>query len=299
MEVVVLGTSSATPTKERNHSAVLLKYEGKSLLFDCGEGTQRQLILAGESPMKIDNIFVTHWHGDHVLGIPGLLQTLGLHGRTKPIHIWGPIGSKKRMDYLMQGFQIRVKCDVVVHEVNPKTTGKIYGTEKFEIWATKLVHSTTCFGYSFKEKDKLRLHKNKVLKLGLQGHPILKKLQQGKDITHKGKKIKAKDMTYLQLGKKFTLVLDSEYTEKIATLAKGSDLFVCESTFSSKEKELAKKRNHMTSKQAARLAKKAGVKKLVLTHFSQRYKSLKDIEKEAKSVFKNTTISKDLMIFKV
>ena len=141
--------------------------------------------------------------------------------------------------------------------------------------------------------------KKKVLKLGLQGHPILKKLQSGKDITHDGKKLKVKDMTYTQSGKKITIVLDSEYTEKIVTLAKNSDLFICESTYSNKEKDLAKKRSHMTNKQAARLAKNAKVGKLVLTHFSQRYKSLKEIEVEAKSVFKNTVIAKDFMKFKV
>jgi len=299
MEVTILGTSSAVPTKDRNHPSILLKYEGNNFLFDCGEGTQRQLRMAKESLMKIDNIFITHWHGDHVLGIPGLLLSFGLNNREEQIHIWGPVGSKKRIEHLMQGFSVRTSCTIVVHELNPKTTSKIFEDDKFEIWSIKLIHPTACLGYFFKEKDKIRLHKDKVIKLGLQGYPILNKLQEGKDIKYKGKKLAVKDMTYIQPGRKVTIVMDTESTEKITTFAKGSDLFICESTFSNKEKEKAKKRSHMTTKQVARIAKKAGVKKLVLTHFSQRYKNIGELEKEAKSIFKNTVMAKDFDRFKV
>jgi len=299
MEVVVLGTSSAVPTKERNHSAYLLKYEGYSFLFDCGEGTQRQMRLAGESPMKVDNIFITHWHGDHVLGIPGLLLSMGLNNRKDPIHIWGPVGSKKRLEYLMQGFSVRIPCSIVVHELNPKTKSKVFESDRFEIWTTKLKHSIVSLGYYFKEKDKLRLHKDKVMKLGLQGNPLLNDLQEGKDVMYEKKKLKSKDMTYTQTGKKVTIILDTEAIPKIATFAADSDLFICESTFSNKEKDKAKERLHMTTKQAAKLAKDAKVKQLVITHFSQRYKETDELEKEAKSVFKNTVVAKDFMRFTI
>lgn len=291
----MLGTSSAVPTKERSHTAMLLKYQGDLFLFDCGEGTQRQMRIAGESPMKINNIFISHWHGDHVLGLPGMLLSMGLNNRKHPIHVWGPIGSKKRIEHLMQGFSVRVPCPIVVHEVNPKTKSKIYESDKYEIWSTKLKHSVVALGFYFKEKDKIRLHKDKILKLGLQGDPILKELQKGKSVKHAGVTLKAKELTYVQPGKKVTVTLDTEYIEKIANFATGSDVFICESTFSHKEVTKAKERNHMTSKQAAKLAKKAKVKKLVLTHFSQRYKETKELEKEAKSVFKNTIAAKDLM----
>lgn len=299
MEVLMLGTSSAVPTKDRNHTSMLLKYEGENFLFDCGEGTQRQLRIAGESPMKVDHIFITHWHGDHVLGIPGLLLSMGLNNRKHAIHIWGPVGSKKRIEHLMQGFSVRVPCTVVVHELNPKTKSKVYESEKYEIWATKLKHSVTALGYYFKEKDTLRLYKDKVMKLGLQGRPILNKLKEGKDVAYGDKKLKVKDMCYTQPGKKVTITLDTEYIEKIGTFAKDSDLFICEATFSSKEKDKAKERNHMTTKQAAKLAKNAKAKKLVLTHFSQRYKETKELEKEAKSVFKNSVIAEDFARFKI
>ena len=143
------------------------------------------------------------------------------------------------------------------------------------------------------------VHKDKVIKLNLQGKPILNKLKNGQDITYDGKKLTAKAMTYKQIGKKITIVLDTEFIEKIISFAKDSDLLICESTYSNKEKEKAKERNHMTNKQAAKIAKKAGAKKLILTHFSQRYKETSELEKEAKSIFKNTEIGKDFMRIKV
>ena len=299
MEIVILGTASAIPTEDRNHPAMLLKFEGHNMLFDCGEGTQRQLRIAKESPMKIQNIFISHWHGDHVLGLPGLLQSYGMNNRRDSVHIWGPVGSKKRLEHLMEGFSVRVPCTIVVHELNPTTAKKIYDDEKFEIWALKLVHPTACLGYYFKEKDTLRLHKDKVLKLKLQGYPILDKLKAGKDVTYEGKKLTVKTMTYTQPGKKVTIILDTAASDKIANFAKGSDLFVCEATFLHKEAGKAKERDHMTAKQAARMAKKAQVKKLVLTHYSQRYKSLKDLHKEASAIFKNVEMAKDFSRFKL
>lgn len=299
MKLIFLGTASSFPTKERNHTAVLLEYAGEALLFDCGEGTQRQIKLAEAHPMKIEKIFITHWHGDHCLGLPGFLESMAFSNRTKPIYLFGPVGTKEHLFHLMKGFAVRLPFKLDVHEISAQEPRVILETPEYEVLAVNMKHRVPTLAFAFKEKSKIRINLDYTKKFGLEQHPILKKLQEGKDITWQGKKIKAKDATYKVEGKKVAYVVDTEPNANAVKLAKDSDVFVCEGTFANELKAEANEKCHMTVKQAAKLAKDAEVKKLVLTHFSQRYKHTTELEREASSVFKNVVMAKDLMEVKI
>ena len=301
MKLRILGTSSAFPTRTRNHTANLLNYAGENLLFDCGEGTQRQIRIANENPQKITKIFISHWHGDHVLGLPGLLQSMGMNRRTSRLEIYGPVGTKKKLNAIMKAYESdKLSYKIDISEVKNKTVKTIFENDKYKINAVLLTHPIPCLGYSFEEKEKIRIDTSILEDLGIRTkHPSLRELTLKKNITVDGKNINWKNTTYIQSGKKFTVTIDTSYCDQIVDLAKNSDIFLCEATFSNKIKDSAEKGGHMTSKEAAKLAKRAKVGHLILTHFSQRYKSVKELELEARSVFKGKlSMARDFMEIK-
>jgi len=286
-----LGTGQAVPTAKRNHTAMLLKYKDESLLIDCGEGTQRQFRKAKLNPCKITRILITHWHGDHILGLPGLLQTLVFNNYNKKLYIYGPEGTKCYLEKILNMFVMEGELDVEVREI---MTGKVFETEDFVVESRKMKHGVKCLAYSFIEKDKLRIDKKKLPKVSHS--PKISRLKEGKDVEVNGKKLKSKELTYEVKGRKITFVLDTGVNDNISKLAKNSDLLIGESTYLSKDEEKAGNYGHLTSKQIAKEAKKAGVDRLILTHLSQRYEGNEDkLLSEARSIFKNTTLSKDLM----
>jgi len=276
------------PTPKRNHTAMLLTYKNENILIDCGEGTQRQFKIANLSANKITKLLITHLHGDHVLGIPGLFQTLAMNDYQKVLEIYGPRGTERFISSLEQLFHIKIKTQV------KEIFSKFFESDDFYLEAAPMKHDTPCLAYSFVIKDKYRLDKSALKKLKLPNSLLLKKLQVGEDITFEGKKIKAKDVSYLEKGRKITFILDTAFNEGAIELARGSDILVCESSFSNEESQLASERMHLTAEQAATIAKKANVRQLILTHISQRYEhNPRIILEEAKKVFKNTTLAKD------
>jgi len=291
--ITFLGTSQAIPTARRNHTSILLQYSGENILIDCGEGTQRQFRKAKLNPCKITRILITHWHGDHILGLAGLLQTLLLNGYNKTLYIYGPKGTKQDLHELIRLLVPYNKIPIAVREVSE---GKILETKDFYIESIPLKHGIPCNAYSFVEKDKTRLDRAKLKKLKLPNSPILGKLAKGEDIMFNGKKIKAKDIVYHEKGKKITIILDTALIENCYKIAKGSDLVISEAVYLNNEKELAELHEHLTAEQAGEIAKRANAKKLYLAHLSQRYdNNEKLILKEAKKKFKNTFIAEDLM----
>lgn len=290
--ITFLGTSTAVPTAKRNHIAVLLNYKDENILIDCGEGTQRQFRKAKLNPCRLTRILITHWHGDHILGLPGLLQTLALNNYNKTLHIYIPRGTKHFMDLIFRIFIFRGKIRYEIHECKP---GKILETKDFIIQAEKMQHGTSTLAYSFIEKNKIKIKKEKLKKYKIQGK-IISQLQQGKNIKWHGKTIKAKGLTYLQKGKKITFIFDTKINSGCRKIAKNSDLLISEAVYSEKEKQIAGDYKHLTAKQAALIAKESKSKKLILTHISQRYENNENlILNEAKKVFKNTILSDDLM----
>lgn len=295
MKITFLGTASAFPTRERNHSGLLLDIGPESFLFDCGENIQRQLRIAGISAMKISKIFITHWHGDHVLGLPGLLQSLQLNSRKAALDIYGPEGSAQNFHLIRKAFYLDTSFKIGVHDVK---SGKIFATDDYEILAQKVIHTVPCLAFSFVEKDKIRVNKDKFEKLKISG-PLVGDLAKGKDISIGGRTIKAKDYTYEQAGKKITYIIDAVYDEKIISFAKNSDILICEATFTKDLTADAKKKGHMTAQQAAKIAAKSKSKQLIITHFSQRYHDVSGLLAEARKEFKNTIAAKDFLEIKI
>jgi ribonuclease Z len=291
IKINFLGTSAQIPTAKRSHSAIFLNYEGEGILVDCGEGTQRQFRIAKLNPCKVTRILISHWHSDHVLGLPGFLSTLALSGYNKTLYIYGPKGTKEFIRDLLKVFNFQKKYEIAVEETNG---GKFYETKEFYLESERMYHGIPTNAYSFVIKEKLRLDKKKLQKAKLPLGPLLRKLKEGEDITYSGKKYKAKDFLYGEKGKKISFVLDTLLNERIIPFVKNSNLLICESSFSSNLNEQAKEHLHLTAKQCGEIAKKSKAEKLILTHISQRYENnLKELLKDAKKEFKQVSIAED------
>jgi len=298
MEIIFLGTAVMKPSEKRNQNAILLKRDAENILIDCGEGTQRQFRIARESPCKLTRLLITHWHGDHVLGISGLLQTMAQSEYNKTLYIYGPMGTKKYFGEIMNLFHFAGNIKTVITEI--VNDGTFYENEDFALEAFRVKHSCPSLAYAFIEKEKTRINKEKLKKLKIPSGPLIGELQKGKDITIDGKKIKAKDITYKQEGKKIAFMMDTVPCEGCLKVAKNANLLIAESTFLDDLKEKAQETLHMTAKQTAEIAKKSNVKKLILTHISERYeRNLNIVLKEAKKTFKNSELAKDFMRIKI
>lgn len=292
IEIVFLGTSSMVPTKERNQSGVLISYKTHGVLIDCGEGTQRQMKMANVPLTKITKILITHWHGDHTLGLPGVIQSLGAAEYNKKLEIYGPKGTKTRIEHMFKAFVMDRRVEMEVFEIKE---GKFFENPEFILEAYELDHGIETMGYNFIEKDRRKINVSKVKKIGIPDGPLLGKLQEGKDITFKSKKIKSDEVTKVVKGRKISIIADTLPCDNCYKLSGGADLLICESTYSSKLEEKGENYKHMTSKQAALIANKANAKKLVLTHFSARYKSTLELNDDARTYFDNTVCAYDLM----
>lgn len=294
IKVTFLGTGTSVPTKERNHTGILVSCKNENILVDCGEGIQRQFRLADISPTKITKILLTHWHGDHVLGLAGLMQTLLTNSYAKTLEIFGPKTTKQKIENLIRLFNIKLPVKITEVENNSVRL------KDLEIQAMPMSHGIPTLAYAIEIKDTLRLNKAKIKKLNLPNSPLIARLKDGKDIVIDGRKISSKKLTYIEKGKKVCIVLDTAKNKNAVRLAKSSDLLICESSFISDEKEKAEDYSHLTAKDAAEIAKEAKVKKLILTHISQRYENVQEkILKEAKKVFKNTSIAKDFDVIEI
>ncbi len=296
IQVVLLGTSSAVPTAKKNHSGFLVKTEKENILIDCGEGIQRQFRIAEENPAKLTKILITHWHEDHTLGLPGLLKTMGMDSYVRTLDIYGPKATKEKIELFEQIYS-RYKIQIEIHEVH---AGTIYEDKQIKIETLPMSHGIPTQAYSISVKEQRRIDKAKLKNLKLPNSPLIGELQRGKDIKFNNKTIKAKDITYMQEGKKLTIVLDTSENNNILELSKNSDLLICESTYSAEESAQAQEYKHLTTTQAGNIAKKSKSKALALVHISQKHHHrLPQLLKEAKKVFPKTTIPDDLDILKV
>jgi len=292
MNLTFLGTGDDIPSRSRNHTSILLRFNEENILFDCGEGTQRQFRKAGLNPCKITRILITHWHGDHVLGLPGLLSTLAMSGYNKTLYIYGPEGIKERIKKVLDVFNFYKNYEIKIEEVK---SGVFYEGKNFYLSCEEMEHGIPTLAYSFVNKRGIRIDKEKLKKSGLPEGPLLQKLKEGKDITYEGKKFKAKDLVYEEEDKKISVVLDTKLNKKIVPFVKESDILISEGTYSKELTKEAEEHLHLTVTQAAEVAKKAKVKKLILTHISSRYlKDMKSLLSEAKEVFSESYLVKDL-----
>ncbi|MGV8150454.1 MAG: ribonuclease Z [Candidatus Woesearchaeota archaeon] len=305
MELTFLGTSCMVPTKERNVTGIFLSYDTYGLLFDCGEGTQRQMNIAGINRNKVTHIFISHWHGDHVSGLIGLIQTLGNQNAQnedkKKLIIFGPKETERRIEHLLQTCIFDNKLLMEVHEINPKKGEliKILEREEFYISSAALDHGIPCLGYRFVEKDVRKIDMKKASSAGLASGPLIGKIQRGIDVEVNGKHITPDMVSTIKPGKKIGIILDTGLCQGTSLIAEDVDLLVCEASYSSAIEEKAENNKHMTAKQAALLASNSNVKKLILTHISQRYKTGTEVLEDAKDVFENVEVAYDFMKVKV
>ena len=282
------------PTKERNVAATYLEYKGEGILFDCGEGTQRQMNLCGINRNKVTRILISHWHADHALGIVGLLQTVSNQeqdGRT--ITVIGPKGTTQRIGHIQEAFSHDSGLNISIVDCDPKGVEVCLDTPDFQILAARLEHSTPCIGFVFLEKDRRKINTEMLRKLGIPDGPHLRKLQEGKTMEYQGKKVSPEQATTVVQGKRIAYVTDTRFCQNAIALAENADLLICEATFADALQDKADEYKHLTGGQAAQIASQAGVKQLILTHFSQRYKNTQEIEEDATRIFDKARCAND------
>ncbi len=287
--LVILGTASQVPTIYRNHLSFFLRWDKEGFLFDPGEGTQRQLIFNNISASEITKIFISHFHGDHCLGLPGIIQRLSLDNVNHTVTIFYPSSGKKYLNNLLNCAIFYNKAKIVC--IPLIKAGIVYEDQDLSIEVHPLDHGIDTWGFCLKEKDKRTILPHK-LPIGLKKEKIGKLKKKGY-VYIDDKKILLEEVSRLKKGQKFAYIADTKICPQVFEIAKDADLLVCESTYAETEKELAKKYNHLTAKQAAYIAKTSNVHKLVLVHFSQRYFSLDILLNEAKEEFDNVIVAKD------
>jgi ribonuclease Z len=289
-ELVVLGTSSQVPTRYRNHNGYLLRWDEEGILFDPGEGTQRQMIFAEVTATSVTKICITHFHGDHCLGLAGMCQRLSLDRVPHPVEIYFPATGHVFYDRLRRASIYHAVAQLVPKPI--KQPGVIYEDGKITIEAKRLDHSVETFGYRLQEKDRRTMLPEKLAALGIRGPAIGELVKKGV-LVHEGRKIEVEEVSLHKPGQSVAFVMDTRPCQAAIDLAKGVDLLVIESTYLTSEKDEAHDHGHMTAAQAATIAREAGAKKLVLTHFSQRYQSIEPFLEEAKAIFANAVAAKD------
>jgi ribonuclease Z len=293
LRIIFLGTGGSWPTVKRNVSSIAVKRGSEILLFDCGEGTQRQFQQSNLSYMQISKIFITHFHGDHFLGIPGLIQTMQLNDRDEPLHIYGPEGIAELTDQLLTLGYFRPSYRIIAHEIND---GQEIKFDDYSISALKVNHKIPTLAYRLKELQRPgRFNKSKALKLGIPEGPLFSKLQKGHTITlSNGEKI-TPDMILgpSRKGRKIVISGDTKPCDQIIAFSEDADILIHEATFDSRLQDIAKDYGHTTASQAAEIAKKARVKKLFLVHISPRYLDFHVLEDEARCVFPYSYVPKD------
>jgi len=305
LSVTFLGTSAARPTVERNVSAMALVREGETLLFECGEGTQRQMMRYGVS-FALSEIFFTHFHADHFLGVIGLIRTLGLQVRTEPMRLYGPKGAKKLLTQALQLGVERVPFEVEIVEVKPGTVLGERGKGKregYDICAFGTEHGGGSVGYALKEHERPgRFDPDKARAAGVPEGHLWGKLQRGETVElADGRKVSAEGIVGPKRpGRLVVFTGDTRPCAAVVDAAQGADLLIHEATFGEEEKERAKETGHSTAREAAQVALAAKARRLVLSHVSARYSiSAEELVKEAREVFKETVVAKDGMTIEV
>jgi len=301
LSVTFLGTSAARPTVERNVSGVALVREGETLLFECGEGTQRQMMRYGVS-FALSEIFFTHFHADHFLGVIGLIRTLGLQARVEPMRLYGPRGAKKVLGQAIELGVERVPFKVEIEEVKPGTTLRTTDDgrrEGYEIQVFGTEHGGGSVGYALREHERRgRFDVEKARAAGIPEGPLWGKLTKGEPITlPNGPTFQPSDFVGPKRpGRLVVLTGDTRPCAAVVDAAQGADLLIHEATFGEEERDRAKETGHSTAREAAQVALAAKARRLVLSHVSARYSiNADELVKEARAVFAQTAVAKDGM----
>jgi len=306
LQITFLGTSSGVPTRSRNVSSIALRLpqRAETWLFDCGEGTQHQILRSDIKISQITRIFVTHMHGDHTYGLMGLLASCGLAGNPSRIDVYGPPKLDEYLRACGRYSQTHFSYPIKIHTVQP---GIVFKDHEFTVSCEALTHRVPAFGYRVAEHDRPgRFDVEQALALGVPSGPLYGKLKRGEIVTlPDGRQINGADLCgETQVGRKFVYCTDTVFCENAIALAQDADVLVHEATFAHQDAELAYQRLHSTSTMAAQVALEARVKRLIMTHFSPRYApgnaiGLDDLLQEARSIFPNTSMAYDFLVHEI
>lgn len=305
MELEFLGTGAGSPSKKRNVSSVALKLleeRNAVWLFDCGEATQHQILYTTIRPRKIEKIFITHLHGDHIFGLPGLLSSRSFQGGEEPLTIYGPKGIKQFVLTALKVSESRLGYPLNFVELTDE--GEIFHDQTFTVYAKKLDHKIACFGYRVVEADHPgALNVDKLREAGVPSGPIYGQLKAGKTVKlPDGRVLNGKDFIgQAQPGRVVAILGDTRKTKAAVELGKNADVLVHESTFAKNEPKMARAYYHSTSKQAAEVARDAHAKRLLLTHISARYtgKAAYQLAYSVRNIFKNTRVVNDFDVYDI
>jgi ribonuclease Z len=289
IKTIILGTAGSAPTVERRMPSVAVMFEGDVLLFDCGEGTQFRMLEHRINPVRVRAIFISHAHGDHTIGIAGLVRTMGMNNRRTPLHIFVPAGDEKIISSLITFDKALIGYKIIVKGVR---SGLVYSGRDYEVIAFKLRHTIPTYGYVLRERSRIKFNKEAAHRLGLRGE-MFSKLERSGRIRIGKRTVKLKQVSWKQEGKKIVYATDTRPTPATVAAAKDADLLIHESSYKAAEINLARQRMHSSAGEVAQLAKRAHVKRLVLTHISARHRTDDELLRDARKYFKNTVVAKD------
>ena len=293
LQIIFLGTGGSWPTIKRNVSSIACKKGNEIILFDCGEGTQRQFQKSKLSYMQISKIFITHFHGDHFLGLPGLVQTMQLNDRDKPLHIYGPPGIVTLCSQLFTLGYFKPNYQIIAHEITP---GDSIEFDTYFIHTIKVNHNVPTIAYCLEEKMRPgKFNKSKALSLGIPEGPLFGKLQKGFNITLDNGTVISPNHVLgpPRKGRKIVYSGDTKPSATLIKFAHEADVLIHDSTFHSDLEDIARDYSHSTAKQSAQIAKDAHVQRLYLFHISPRYLETKELENEARKIFPHSFVAKD------
>jgi len=295
LRIIFLGTGGSLPTRNRNPSAVMVNRKGELILFDCGEGTQQQMMRAKTGMMSLSSIFISHFHADHFLGIPGLIQTMSFMGRKEPLLIYGPEGTREFTELFKALGYFNLKYEVRGVQLKP---GDTVEGEDYVIRALKTDHSIPSLGYALVENPRPgRFNREKAVELGIPPGPLFAKLQRGNSVEINGKTIKPEDvMGTSRPGRTIVYSGDTRPCESVLEASRNADLLIHDGSFADEMADWAEESKHSTAGEVAALSKEAGVRKLILTHISSRYTDdPAPILTDSKKIFENVVVAEDLM----
>lgn len=297
--VTILGNNSAVPAFDRHPTSQVVTFDGTNYLIDCGEGTQIQLINYKIRRSKISHIFISHLHGDHYFGLIGLVNTLGLLSHQQELHVFGPSPLKEIIELQLKVADTNLCYPLHIHTISGPAT--LLDTEKLIVKCFRTNHRIECYGFSFAEKKQPRKLNPEKAKQYEIPQAFYERLKNGEDYTRKdGTLISNEQVTEpAEPGKRYAFCADTKYDESLIPHIKGFDMIYHETTYLDNLRERAESRFHSTSKQAAELAQKAGVKKLLIGHFSSKYDTLEEFEQEAREVFPNTELALEGVCYEV
>jgi ribonuclease Z len=290
-ELVVLGTASQAPTRYRNHNGYFLRWDGEGILFDPGEGTQRQFTLAGVSAADVTRICITHFHGDHCLGLPGMILRLSLDQGRLPVPVHYPKGGEQ---YFQRLRGASAGQEHVAVDARPASGREcVHHDARFTLSCAPLAHRVDTLGWRLEEPAGRRMLPERLAEFGIAG-PDVGRLQAAGSIDVDGRVVRVDDVSEARRGQVVAVVMDTAWCDAALELAHGADLLICEATFLATEEHIAREYGHLTARQAGKLAQVAGARRLVLTHFSSRYSDLAPFAAEARESFDDVVLAQDL-----